>query len=417
MAAGRRRSGRVVRYVARQLPLSLFRNRHGEKPLKRALVVMGTRPEAIKLAPVVRALMDADDYEPIVLTTGQHREMLSPVIERFGLPVHHKLDVMRADQPLASLTANLLDAVDPIIQREAPDITLVQGDTTSMLVGALCSFYRGIPVGHVEAGLRTGRMMAPFPEEANRVLATRLTHLHFAPTETARSQLLREEVDPETIFVTGNTVIDALQWELERQQNEREAHQLNAALAEKLGGEWRNRKIVLVTGHRRESFGRGFEEICSGISTLARRFPEVYFVYPVHLNPRVLDPVERILAGIRNVQLIEPIPYGPFVALLNSCHIVLTDSGGVQEEAPALGKPVLVMRETTERPEGVEAGTVILVGAERQSIVNHVARLLENETVYQKMAEAVNPYGDGQAAPRIVDAMRGFFGGDVPRPW
>lgn len=378
---------------------------------------MGTRPEAIKLAPVVRALTDADDFEPIVLTTGQHREMLAPVIDRFGLPVHHKLEVMRPDQTLAGLTANLLDAVDPILQSETPDITLVQGDTTSMLAGALCSFYRGIPVGHVEAGLRTGKMRAPFPEEANRVLASRLTHLHFAPTETSRAQLVREGIAPKTIFITGNTVIDALQWELERQKSQREAESLDGDLTKNLGAGWRSRKFVLVTGHRRESFGHGFEEICRGISNLAQRFPELHFVYPVHLNPRVVEPVERILSGIPNVQLIEPIPYGQFVALLNSCHLVLTDSGGVQEEAPALGKPVLVMRETTERPEGIEAGTVKLVGAESESIVRHVTTLLENETIYQKMSEAVNPYGDGQAAPRILDAIRSFFRGGVPSPW
>lgn len=385
--------------------------------MKRVLVVMGTRPEAIKLAPVILSLAEADDFRPIVVATGQHRDMLSPVVDRFELQVDHDLDVMQPDQSLAGLTARLLDAIDPVIEQEAPDITIVQGDTTSMLVGALASFYRDIPVGHVEAGLRTGRMKAPFPEEANRLLAGRLVHLHFAPTDTAHGQLVREHVDPETIFVTGNTVVDALLMELDRQREESEQKNINETLSQALGKGWRDRRFVLVTGHRRESFGHGFEQICSAISALVRRFPDVHFVYPVHLNPRVREPVDRILKDLGHVHLMEPTSYGPFVALLNACHLVLTDSGGVQEEAPSLGKPVLVMRETTERPEGIESGTVKLVGTERKGIEDEVSALLTDEAAYLKMATAVNPYGDGHAAPRILEALRSFFRGDVPRAW
>ncbi len=378
---------------------------------------MGTRPEAIKVAPVIHALSQAEDFQPIVVATGQHKDMLASVISRFDLPVDYHLDVMQPDQTLSSLTARLLEAIDPVLQAESPDITLVQGDTTSMLAGALASFYRGIPVAHVEAGLRTGQMMAPFPEEANRILAGRLAHLHFAPTERARDQLLREHVDPATVFVTGNTVIDALQMELARQRAESEQDVLDETLQKQLGADWQEHPFVLITGHRRESFGAGFEEICHAIVVLAGRFKDLRFVYPVHLNPHVREPVQRILSGIENVRLIEPTPYGPFVALLNACHIVLTDSGGVQEEAPSLGKPVLVMRETTERPEGIEAGTVRLVGTNRTRIVDEVDRLISDKEAYSEMAEAANPYGDGHASGRILEGLRGFFKGDVPHAW
>ncbi len=378
---------------------------------------MGTRPEAIKLAPVIHALSQAEDFQPIVVATGQHKDMLASVISRFDLSVDCHLDVMQPDQTLSSLTARLLEAIDPVLQAESPDITLIQGDTTSMLAGALASFYRGVPVAHVEAGLRTGQMMAPFPEEANRILAGRLAHLHFAPTERARDQLLREHVDPATVFVTGNTVIDALQMELARQRAESEQDVLDETLQEQLGADWREHPFVLITGHRRESFGPGFEEICHAIVVLANRFKDLRFVYPVHLNPHVREPVQRILSGIENVRLIEPTPYGPFVALLNACHIVLTDSGGVQEEAPSLGKPVLVMRETTERPEGIEAGTVRLIGTNRTRIVDEVDRLISNKEAYSEMAEAANPYGDGHASGRILEGLRGFFKTDVPHAW
>ena len=385
--------------------------------MKRVMVIMGTRPEAIKLAPVIHALKRAEDFQPIVMATGQHKDMLASVVARFDLPVDHELDVMRPDQTLSGLTARLLAAIDPVLEAESPDITLVQGDTTSVLVGALASFYRGIPVGHVEAGLRTGQMMAPFPEEANRLLATRLAHLHFAPTQRAHGKLLEEQIDPATVFVTGNTVIDALQMELARQNQESEDPSIHSQLAEELGSDWKEHPFVLITGHRRESFGPGFEEICSAIHDLATRFPDFRFIYPVHLNPRVREPVQRTLSDVENVRLIEPTPYGPFVALLNACYLVLTDSGGVQEEAPSLGKPVLVMRETTERPEGIEAGTVRLVGTQRERIVDEVSRLISDENAYREMAEAANPYGDGKASGRILDALRGFFEGQIPRAW
>ena len=385
--------------------------------MKRAIVIMGTRPEAIKVAPVIHALNQAEDFQPIVVATGQHKDMLASVINRFDLPVDHHLEVMQPDQSLSSLSARLLEAIDPILQAESPDITLVQGDTTSMLAGALASFYRGIPVAHIEAGLRTGQMMAPFPEEANRILASRLAHLHFAPTERAREQLLREHIDPATVFVTGNTVIDALHMELARQRNEGETDILGENLQEQLGADWQEHPFVLITGHRRESFGPGFEEICNAIATLANRFQDHRFVYPVHLNPHVREPVQRILSGIENVRLIDPTPYGSFVALLHACHVVLTDSGGVQEEAPSLGKPVLVMRETTERPEGIEAGTVRLVGTDRARIVDEVDRLISDKEAYLEMARAANPYGDGHASERILEGLRSFFKRDIPHAW
>ncbi|MEE3327886.1 MAG: UDP-N-acetylglucosamine 2-epimerase (non-hydrolyzing) [Myxococcota bacterium] len=378
---------------------------------------MGTRPEAIKLAPVIHALSQAEDFQPVVVATGQHEGMLASVVSRFNLPIDHQLDVMRPDQTLSGLTARLLDAIDPVLEAESPDITLVQGDTTSVLAGALASFYRGIPVGHVEAGLRTGQMMAPFPEEANRLLATRLSHLHFAPTQRAQDQLLEEHVDPATVFITGNTVIDALKMELARQSQESEDKSVRAQLEDQLGPNWNAHPFVLITGHRRESFGPGFEEICGAIAELAGRYPHLRFIYPVHLNPNVREPVQRILSGVENVRLIEPTPYGPFVALLNACHLILTDSGGVQEEAPSLGKPVLVMRETTERPEGIEAGTVRLVGTSQERIVDEVSRLISDQDAYLEMAEAANPYGDGKASDRILEALRDFFKGRVPRAW
>ena len=385
--------------------------------MRKALVIMGTRPEAIKMAPVIHALKLAPDYDPIVVSTGQHRDMLAPVIERFNIEIDHSLDVMQPDQTLTSLTARLLDGIGPVLQDEAPDITLVQGDTTSMLSGTLASFYQGIPVAHIEAGLRTGEMRAPFPEEANRVLASRLAHLHFAPTPRSRDQLIHEHIPPETISVTGNTVIDALHMELDQQRIPQEKAKIDDSLTQHLGAHWRSRPFVLITGHRRESFGSGFEDICNAIKTLADQFPDTHFLYPVHLNPRVREPVERILTHSKNIQLIEPVGYGLFVALLDACQLILTDSGGVQEEAPSLGKPVLVMRETTERPEGIDAGTVKLVGTTYQNIVNQVSQLLSNREAYAEMASAQNPYGDGQASARILEGLQDFFDGKIPRVW
>lgn len=374
------------------------------------LVLMGTRPEAIKLAPVVRALRASDDFQCTVVATGQHREMFRQIAEILGIEVDIDLEVMRPNQTLAGLTARLLDGIDPILVDREPDMALVQGDTTTVLAGALACFYRRIPIGHVEAGLRTGDVWSPFPEEANRKLAAPLMTLHFAPTESARTALLAEGVPSEAISLTGNTVIDTLLSEVHLQKNDpviRDA--IRAELNRLLGKEWGARSLVLITGHRRENFGDGIREICKAIAALAARFSDHLFVYPVHLNPNVRQHVFQLLEGVSNVRLIPPQDYRIFVALMEHCRLVLTDSGGVQEEAPSLGKPVLVMRETTERPEGIEAGTALLVGARAEAIVEHATQLLTDAETYGTMAQAKNPYGDGRAAGRIVERMRGYF--------
>lgn len=369
-------------------------------------IFIGTRPEAIKMAPVIKALQRDGDLSPLVVSTGQHREMLQQVIDLFDLPVDESLDVMAPNQTLAGLTARLMTSIDAFLENHQPDFALVQGDTTSVFVAALACFYRQIPVGHVEAGLRTGNMRSPFPEEANRRLATLLMDLHFPPTEFGRENLLREGVNDTTITVTGNTVIDALQIEVENQERPDVAASIEKALQGELGHDWRSVPFILVTGHRRENFGGGFENICDALAALAKRYPGHRFIYPVHLNPKVSGPVHDALGGIENIRLIPPKDYRLFVALMKHCTLVLTDSGGVQEEAPGLGKPVLVMRDTTERPEGVKAGTVKLVGAMRESIVAEVSHLLDDDAAYRRMSEAINPYGDGQAAGRIVDVLR-----------
>jgi UDP-N-acetylglucosamine 2-epimerase (non-hydrolysing) len=377
--------------------------------MKTVVVAIGTRPEAIKMAPVIAALKASATLTPIVVSTGQHREMLRQVIDLFGFRVDLELDVMLPNQGLASLTARLLTAIDGVLENSDPAMVLAQGDTTTVLTTALASFYRGIPFGHVEAGLRTGDLRAPFPEEANRMLAGHLATLHFAPTEWARGNLLRENVPADRIVVTGNTVIDALHLQIARQRQPEESARLEAALAPMLFDGWKHRRFVLITGHRRESFGDGFEQICRALLRLARRYPDVHFVYPVHLNPNVQQPVHALLRDIENVRLLEPLPYREFLALLDACTLVLTDSGGIQEEAPGLGKPVVVMRSTTERPEGIDAGTVKLVGTDSGRIVTEVSRLLDDEVAYSAMARAHNPYGDGKAAGRIVAAIERFL--------
>lgn len=377
--------------------------------MKRIAMVFGTRPEAIKLAPVVLALRDHPQIQCRVCVTAQHRQMLDQVLAIFGIRPELDLDLMRPNQDLAELTSRAIKGLYDVFVSEKPDLVLAQGDTTTVFCAALAAFYCRVPLGHVEAGLRTGNLMAPWPEEANRVLTSRLTTLHFAPTEWARQNLLKERVAAESIHVTGNTVIDALLHTVER---------LKSSSPPPLGelDVLRNlpvgTRMVLITGHRRESFGQGFEDICQAIADLSERFPDVQFVYPVHLNPHVREPVERILRsrGQPNVHLIEPLSYVPFVSLMTRCHLILTDSGGVQEEAPSLGKPVLVMRETTERPEAVEAGTSILVGTDRQKIVGEVTRLLTDAAAYERMSRAQNPYGDGKAARRIVAACEAFLG-------
>jgi UDP-N-acetylglucosamine 2-epimerase (non-hydrolysing) len=378
---------------------------------KNIAVIMGTRPEAIKLAPVVKALEKAADLRPLVVSTGQHRDMLRQVVGVFDVRLDEDLDVMLPGQSLAALSARLLVRIDEWLGKAAPDLVLVQGDTTTVLMAALASFYRQIPVGHVEAGLRTGNIYAPFPEEANRKLASSLTTLHFAPTEAAREHLLREGADDSTILVTGNTVVDALQLEIARQRDPAVRKAIHLRLAGLIGKDWAEVPYVLVTGHRRENFGAGFRQICEGIRQLSEKHGDVRIIYPVHLNPNVRGPVHDLIVGRENVSLVPPQEYADFVALMSHCTVILTDSGGVQEEAPSLGKPVLVMRDVTERPEGVEAGTVRVIGASAERIVDGVSRLLNDREEYERMSRIRNPYGDGRAAGRIVERIRWFFQG------
>lgn len=368
-------------------------------------LVFGTRPEAIKLAPVAAALRADGRFAVEVCATAQHRQMLDQVLAAFRLSPDVDLNVMQPGQTLASLTARAVAAVDEYLARSKPDLVLVQGDTTTVLAAALAAFYRKVPIGHVEAGLRTGDLAAPWPEEANRVLTTRLAALHFAPTRSAADNLLREGVPADRVFVTGNTVIDAL-LDMVKQV----AADPPAIPGLPAGTLPPGRRFVLVTGHRRENFGGGFEEICRAIAALADRFPDVAFVYPVHLNPNVREPVDRLLRGGRaNVYLLEPLGYREFIDLFRRCTLVLTDSGGVQEEAPTLGKPVLVMRDMTERPEGVAVGAVKLVGPHFDGIVRETATLLTDEAAYRTMTGKPNPYGDGAASRRIVAACADFL--------
>jgi UDP-N-acetylglucosamine 2-epimerase (non-hydrolysing) len=371
--------------------------------------IFGTRPEAIKLAPVVLALRRTPGLECRVCVTGQHREMLDQVLQVFSIVPDIDLRLMEPNQSLGRLTGRAIEAIDRHLAAERPDLVLVQGDTTTVFCAALAAFYQRIPVGHVEAGLRTGNLEAPWPEEANRVLTSRLASLHFAPTMESRANLLREGVPCRDIYVTGNTVIDALLLTLEQVRRQPPAI---AELPPQLrpGTFETGPRMVLITGHRRENFGGGFESICQAIAASARAFPDVHFVYPVHLNPNVREPVGRILGSgagkpLGNVHLIAPQSYLPFVGLMARSALILTDSGGVQEEAPSLGKPVLVMRETTERPEAVAAGTVRLVGTDRDTIVAGIRELLTDQQAYAAMARAHNPYGDGHATRRILDVL------------
>jgi len=362
------------------------------------------------MAPVIAALTQAEDMQPVVVSTGQHREMLAQVVDLFDIQVDHDLDVMQPNQTLATLSARLMTSIDQLLLAERPDMALVQGDTTTVLMAALACFYHRIPIGHVEAGLRTGNIWSPYPEEANRKLASNLMTLHFPPTELSQQNLLDERVPGNQIVITGNTVIDALHMEIEQQSKPEVRANINSHFEALLGNDWQTRPFVLITGHRRENFGGGFEQICEALGTLAKRFGDHRFIYPVHLNPNVQGPVYEQLGDFENIKLIPPQGYRQFVALMNACQVVLTDSGGVQEEAPGLGKPVLVMRDTTERPEGVHAGTVKLIGTHAETIIDEVSRLLSDSTAYQAMSEAVNPYGDGHAAQRIVETLRKHLG-------
>ncbi|WP_375291171.1 non-hydrolyzing UDP-N-acetylglucosamine 2-epimerase [Qipengyuania sp.] len=368
----------------------------------KVLLVFGTRPEAIKMAPVALTLADDPRIDCQICVTAQHREMLDQVLRIFSLEPDFDLDIMRPRQDLSDVTSAVLFGLREVFATFTPDIVLVHGDTATTFAASLAAYYRQIPVGHVEAGLRTHDLYAPWPEEANRKLTGALATLHFAPTASSASNLYREGVAEETVMVTGNTVIDALLQVVERLRGDAA---LREEIAKGLPELSDDRRMILVTGHRRESFGGGFERICEALAKVASRFPDVDIVYPVHLNPSVQEPVNRILAGIENVQLIEPQDYLPFVYLMDRAYLLLTDSGGVQEEAPSLGKPVLVMRDTTERPEAVAAGTVKLVGTDVNTIVSEIERLLTDEEEYTRMSFAHNPYGDGAACGRIVNGL------------
>lgn len=372
----------------------------------RVLSVFGTRPEAIKMAPVVKALADADGIDSRVCVTGQHREMLDQVLSLFSIVPDYDLAIMRPGQSLGDITSAVLSALDAVLSDFRPDLVLVHGDTTTTLAASLAAYYHQTPVGHVEAGLRTGNIYSPWPEEINRKVASVICELHFAPTQQSRANLRNENVPDDRITVTGNTVIDALHDVVRLIDGD---HGLSAQLENRFGID-QNRRIILVTGHRRESFGDGFERICAALVRLAER-PDVEIVYPVHLNPNVKGPVERLLGGHDSIRLLPPQDYLPFVYLMSRADLILTDSGGVQEEAPSLGKPVLVMRDTTERPEAVEAGTVRLVGTDESLIVTSVATLLDDRTAYEAMSFAHNPYGDGSAAGRILAAIRAWAAG------
>ena len=367
----------------------------------RILTVFGTRPEGIKLAPVIRALRSWPEITGKVCVTGQHREMLDQVLALFGIAPDHDLGVMKPGQDLTGVTTQILKGLRNVLEQEAPDFVLVHGDTTTTFAASLAAYYQQIPVGHVEAGLRTGNRYAPWPEEMNRRLTGALADLHFAPTDRARDNLLREGIAAEQIAVTGNTVVDALLTVVGRLEQE---PQLRAEAEQQFDFLDPSRRLIVVTGHRRESFGEGFRNLCEALRRIADR-DDVEIVYPVHLNPNVQRPVRETLADYPRVHLLEPMDYLPFVALLNRAELIITDSGGIQEEAPSLGKPVLVTRETTERPEAVSAGTVRLVGTDVERIVGETTRLLDDPAWYRSMARAHNPYGDGKAAERIVERL------------
>ena len=373
----------------------------------RVLSIFGTRPEAIKMAPLVLGLANSAEFDSRVCVTAQHRQMLDQVLNLFEIKPDYDLDVMQQGQDLFDVTARSLLGLRDVLRKDKPDLVLVQGDTTTCFTAALAAFYEHIPVAHIEAGLRTGNLQAPFPEEANRSLIGRIATYHFPPTDGSRQNLLKEGVPEERVWVTGNTVIDALLMvrdRVERYSNDYWRESFGVQLYQRIRDE--SRKMILITGHRRENFGQGFVDLCSAIRDLATQHPDWDLIYPVHLNPNVRKPVSEILDGHSNIHLIEPQDYAPFVWLMNQSDMILTDSGGIQEEAPSLGKPVLVMREVTERPEAVEAGTVKLVGTDRNKIFHGIEEVLLNQSVYDAMAFAHNPYGDGKAVSRLLKVLR-----------
>ena len=367
------------------------------------LSVFGTRPEAIKMAPLVHSINNDPFFEAKVCVTAQHREMLDQVLELFELVPDYDLDIMKEGQSLNDVTASILTGLDSVLADFNPDMVLVHGDTATTFAASLAAYYKKIPVGHVEAGLRTGDVYSPWPEEANRKLTGVLSKYHFAPTTVSEHNLLNEGVAPENVYITGNTVIDALFWVREKIENN---ESLKSSFNQRYSFLDDEKKLILVTGHRRESFGGGFERICESLKKIATKYPNVQLVYPVHLNPKVQEPVNRLLKCIDNIYLIEPQDYLPFVYLMNKAHIIITDSGGIQEEAPSLGKPVIVLRDTTERPEAVEAGTVKLVGTNVDMIVSEVSSLLDSPEKYKQMSMAHNPYGQGDACIRIIKALK-----------
>ena len=366
----------------------------------KVIIIAGTRPEAVKVAPIVLEFKKHPEIETLLCNSGQHKQMIEETFADFQLVPDISLDVMTPGQTLSTLSSKLFIAIDAVFEKEKPDWVVVQGDTTTVMVSAMCAFYRNIKIAHVEAGLRSFDKLAPFPEETNRQIVTRVADLHFAPTRNSYANLIREGIDPDYAFVTGNTVIDALLWVKDYLKDK--PQYLNECVGKAIEN---GKRIILITGHRRENFGRGFEEICMAIGELANRYKDCFFVYPVHLNPNVQKPVNSFLSKYDNVLLLPPQSYLHFQSLLNSSYLVLTDSGGIQEEAPALGKPVLVMRDVTERPEGVKTGCAMLVGARADSIIEGVSNLLDDNDLYAQMAKAQNPYGHGHSSERIVDAM------------
>ena len=382
--------------------------------MKKVLLVFGTRPEAIKMAPLVKELQKQKErIETVVCVTGQHREMLDQVLVIFDIKPDYDLNIMKRGQDLYDVTARVLTGMREVLKEIKPDIVLVHGDTTTSTAAALAAFYQQIPVGHVEAGLRTHNIYSPWPEEMNRLLTGRLATYHFSPTPLSRNNLIKESINDRNIIVTGNTVIDALYWVVDKIKNNKELDNELESVLSKAGYDVNRldngKKLVLITGHRRENFGDGFINMCTAIKDLTIKHPNVDFVYPMHLNPNVRKPIHEVfgedLSGLKNMFFIEPLEYLSFVYLMEKSSIVLTDSGGIQEEAPGLGKPVLVMRDTTERPEALDAGTVKLVGTDYNKIVNEVSSLIDDKTAYEKMSKAVNPYGDGLACRRIVNAL------------
>ena len=374
---------------------------------KKIMLVFGTRPEAIKMSPLFHELSTRTEIFDIkICVTGQHKEMLNQVLEVFHIKPDINLDLMKKKQDLFDISSSALIGMKAVLKKNNPDIILVHGDTTTSFIAALSGFYSNIPVGHIEAGLRTNDIKSPFPEEFNRQTISKISEWHFAPTETSKKNLLEEGVSFKNIYVTGNTVIDALFYIIDKiNKSPKLKHEIENLIDSRINFDWKNKKFILITGHRRENFGKGFLEICNAIKHLSEKYNDIHFVYPVHLNPNVQDPVNSILKDIDNVHLVKPIEYEPFIYLLKHSFIVLTDSGGIQEEAPSLGKPVVVMRDTTERPEAVDAGTVILSGANKNQIIHSISNLLDDEKKYKLMSKSHNPYGDGTASKKIADIL------------